>query len=195
MAELFMPHKRGSISNKDLEFAVIANSQKLSIGDAVVIGNTTSTNQFVSGAQGSTGKILGVVDSFVPQAYLNSAASNVQTAEQGTITVASNNQTVAAIGIRYVPARLVNKWLATLDNPTATTTGSGSYGMFNMSGAVNGLAEQTFVVTNSGQSVGYTTAPGVASPYQFASIGGALSMGYVVGAPSNQVVGYFNIYV
>lgn len=181
MAELFLPFKRMPASMGDLEAAIIANSETLNLGDAIYALQSTSTNQFVKGSKGNpTGKILGVVQGFRP---ISTSSSNL-TAEQTSFTAASNNQTVSQFAVLYEPARLHLKYLATLDNPVGTTTGSNYFGMFNMSTGVNGLTESSFVVLNSGQS-----GTLISSSYQFSSIGNAQQYGQ--GFSTSQVVGFF----
>jgi hypothetical protein len=186
MAELFAPFKRIPMNSEDLEFAVIANSEAISIGDAVTPGTTTSVNQFVKGAKATaTSKVLGVVQGFRP---ISTSSTNL-TAEQSSFTAGSANQTTGgSYGVVYWPARLTMKWVATLDNPTGTTTGSGAVGLFNMSTGVNGLTEASFVLTGNGASGTISNLPA-----SFSSIGSA--SGYGMGYSTSQVIGFFNLFV
>lgn len=186
MAVYFDLPTRTPIAGRDYEFAVIANSEALNLGDAIVAGTTTSVNQFVKGAKNSAGsnKILGVVQGFRP---ISTSSTNL-TAEQSSFTAVSNNQTTVQFGVLYEPARFQNRWLATLDANTGTTTGSAGVGMFNMSSGVNGLTEASFVLDNSGQTGSIASVP-----YQFTSIGVATNYG--INYTSAQVFGFFSMYV
>lgn len=161
----------------EVESAVIANSEALAIGDAIVAGTTAATSAFVKGAKGATTAILGVVQYFRP--VKASTTSTLNTAEQSSITVSSSNQTTGgSVEAVYVPARLVQKWVATLDRVVTTATGSDGFGFFDMSAGVNGLAEASYV-----DSVDSTTGA------SFSSYGKASKYG--PNYTTYQVVGFF----
>ncbi|CAM6004578.1 unnamed protein product [Sphagnum balticum] len=173
---MFRPFKNIPVADQEIEEAVIANSTTLSIGDAIIPASTAANSAFVVGATNTTGSILGVVVGFYP--ITQTSSGTTQTLEQSTFTTASNNQTVAKVGVKYIPARLVDKWLVDISAAAGTTTGSAGVGYFNISASLNNtLNEASYVI--------FTGTPG-----QFTSLGVATNYGpnYL----NTQVVGFFN---
>jgi hypothetical protein len=126
------------VAFNDLKSAIIANSQTLSIGDAIINAATSAAGFVTSGASSATG-IVGVVVSIV--------GLNGQVLEKSTVTVASNNQTVGMIGVQYIPTYIPMEYMADL---SATTTGGTNYstlpGMFSISSDDGKLDETTWTV-------------------------------------------------
>lgn len=126
------------VAFEDLKSAIIANSQTIAIGDAVIPAATTSAG-FVTGGLNTTAGILGVVISIV--------GLNGQVLEKSSVAVASNNQTVGMIGVQYIPTYIAMEYMADLTAAAATTTGSNLPGMFTVDSATNGkLLESSYTV-------------------------------------------------
>lgn len=133
---MFRPQRL--IAFEDLKTAIIANSQTIAIGDAVINAATTSAG-FVTGAANTTAGIVGVVISIM--------GANGQVLEKSSVTVASNNQTVGFIAVQYIPTYIAMEYLADLTAAAATTTGSNLPGMFTVDSATNGkLLESSYTV-------------------------------------------------
>lgn len=128
----FTPLKK--YDETDVRAYGIANSQTLAVGDAVIPAATTSAG-FVTGAQNTTGIVLGIV-----RAILN---PNGKPLEVTSYAVASNNQTVAGIMAEIIPCYLDVEWLADMSQATATTTSSGLMQQFNLSTSSNALLDET----------------------------------------------------
>lgn len=176
---MFKPFKNIPVADQDIETAVMVNSITLAIGDAIIPASTAANSAFVTGATNTTGTVLGVVVGFTP--ITQTAAGTGQTLEQSTFTSASNNQTVAKIGVKYIPARLVNKWIADISAAAGTTTGSAGIGFFNLSTTLNGTL-------NEGSYVIYSGTAG-----QFVSYGVATNFGAQY--PNTEIIGFFNKFV
>lgn len=149
----FMAFKpKGLVSFEDLKTAIIANSQTIAIGDAVIPAATTSAG-FVTGAANTTAGVLGVVISIM--------GANGQVLEKSTVTVASNNQTVGFIAVQYIPTYVSMEFTVDLSAVSGTTTGSNLVGMFNLSASVNGqLNEASYTVySTKGQFLSYGVNP------------------------------------
>lgn len=105
----------------DFQVAVIANSQKLTIGDVMMPGATTQApyaTPAINGTSQYTGIMLGVVRSIL---------TNGKPAEVNSITVASDNQTTGLYSVEYIPCYYDIKWLADCSADLGTTTGSDTY--------------------------------------------------------------------
>jgi hypothetical protein len=111
------------VSNEDLKSAVIANSQTITIGDAITPAATSSAGA-VTGATGSY-PVVGIVVSIV--------GANGQVLEKSAVTVASNNETVGIIGVQYIPTYIPMEYSATLSNTAGVTSYSKLPGMFALS--------------------------------------------------------------
>jgi len=186
---MFRPYKNLPMGNQDYISYIIGNSQTIAIGDAITVG-TGATSTFVYGAGTAASatildpsKVLGVVVGFLP---INQTGSAVPTQELSSVTVPATNQTVAQIRAKFIPARLVDLWLADLNFATGTTTGSAGPGYFNLDG--NGtLAESSYVNPQT------AVASYIASTLSFASFGVASNFG--PNFTTSQVVGTFNLYI
>lgn len=132
-----------------IDNVIIANSQTISIGDAVII-NTANPNT-ITGAANTAGIVLGTVVAIKNGA----AAGNVYLQEQ-TVTVASNNATVAKICVDIVPSTSVTTYVADLDAAAGTTTNSQYMGYFNLSASLNGtLSEASYSASAEKQFLSY----------------------------------------
>lgn len=121
----------------DLKSAIIANSQTIAIGDAIVNAATTHA-AFVTEATTITG-VCGVVTSIV--------GLNGKVLEKTSVTVASNNETVGMIGVQYIPTYIPMEYMADINAVAGTTIGSNLPGMFSIDIATAGfLNESTYTV-------------------------------------------------
>lgn len=126
------------IAFEDLKTAIIANSQTIAIGDAVIPAGTTSA-AFVTGGLNTTAGILGVVISIM--------GANGQVLEKSSVTAASNNQTVGMVAVQFIPTYIAMEYQADLTAASGTTTGSNLMGMFTVDSATNGkLLESSYTV-------------------------------------------------
>jgi hypothetical protein len=132
---MFRPQRL--VAFEDLKSAIIANSQTISIGDAVINAATSSAGFVTSGASSTTG-IVGVVISIV--------GLNGQVLEKSSVTVAANNQTVGMIGVQYIPTYIPMEYLADLTQAAGTTNYSKLPGMFSVSSNAGQLDETTWTV-------------------------------------------------
>lgn len=186
---MFRPYKNLPMGNQDYLSYIIGNSQTIAIGDALIVG-TAATSSFVYGAGTAStvgtsdqSKILGVCVGFLP---INQTGSSVPTQELSSVTVPSSNQTVAQIRAKFIPARLVDLWVADLNVATGTTTGSAGAGYFNIDG--NGTLLESSYRTPETAVLSYG-----ASTASFVSMGAASNFG--PNWTTSQVVGAFNLYV
>src|ERR1035437_860431 len=99
---MFRPLKY--IAENDLKSATIANSQAITLGDAIQPA-ATGHNQFVTPAT-TSGLILGVVVSIL---------QNGKVPEVSTVTVGSDNETTAKYTVRYIPSFVPMEFEADLD--------------------------------------------------------------------------------
>lgn len=135
-------------------FAIIDNSEALSVGDSVII--STARPQSVVGAKNTTGKILGTVRGIVS----GPAGGNLPL-QTNTYTAASNNVTVAQVSVKILPTNLTTTYVADLSAVAGTTTGSQYFGSFNLSATLNGtLNEASYVATGALQFLSYGVNPG-----------------------------------
>ena len=141
-----------------IENCVIANSATLAIGDAVIINS--GAPQFVtSNGSNTTGIILGTV-----RAIKNGPAGGNSYLQKNTVTVGSDNQTVAQISVDILPSDALTTYVADLDAATGTTTNSQYFGYFNMlSGTAGKLHEASYSATVEGQFLSYGVNPGNSS--------------------------------
>lgn len=139
---------------------ILGNSQTISIGDAVII--KTGNPQAVIGAANTTGIVLGTVVAIKN----GTAGGNVYLQEQ-TVTTASNNETVAKIGVDIVPSTSVTTYVADLDAAAGTTTNSQYMGYFNLSSTLNGtLSEASYAAATEKQFLSYGLLPGTTTQVQ-----------------------------
>ncbi len=140
-----------------IENVIISNSEAISVGDAVIID--TSAPHFVKGAKNTTGIVLGTVLGIKN----GPAAGNVYLQEQ-SVTVASNNQTVAQISVDILATQNICTYVADLSAAAGTTTNSQYFGYFNLSASANGtLNEASYSASSEEQFLSYGVNPGNSS--------------------------------
>lgn len=191
---MFRPYKNLPMGNQDYFSYIIGNSQTIAIGDAIVAG-TGATSTFVYGAGTATSvsfavpaqqKVLGVCVGFLP---INQTGGSNVTQELASYAASATNQTTGGqIRAKFIPARLVDLWLADIYAAvaTATTTGSAGVGYFNIES--NSTLKESSYVAPATAILSYA-----ASTLSFASFGVATNFG--PNFTSSQVVGAFNLFV
>lgn len=137
-----------------IQNAIISNSQTIAVGDAVIIN--ASSPAFITGAANTTGIILGTV------LTINSGPSTGNTyLQKQSVTVASNNQTVAQISVDILASNNITTMVADLSAAAGTTTNSGFFGYFNLSASLNGtLNEASYSASAEKQFLSYGLVPG-----------------------------------
>ena len=126
------------VAFEDLKTAVIANSQTIAIGDAIINAATSSAG-FVTGATNTTAGIVGVVVSIV--------GINGKVLEVSSYAAASNNQTVGMVSVQYIPTYVPMEYLVDLTAAAGTTNYSKLPGMFTIDTSTNGkLLESSWAV-------------------------------------------------
>jgi hypothetical protein len=164
---MFRPLKK--IDTNALEFAILDNSQTVSVGSYISPSGTAANSKYVVAGNGTT-PALGVVSAIVypdRNVVRDSSGKPVE-----TITTASNNTTTAKIGVLYIPARYDMLYEADVNAALGTTTGSDGVGEFNGANA-DTLAENSYI-----------TVGGTGSPKLFVSYGKS-------GDSNTKVVGRF----
>ena len=120
----FVPYKGVPDDAAEFQVAGIANSQTLTVGDAIVPAATSHT-KFVTGAASNSTTILGVV----------TAILNAQGGYTGLQSVAAGaaNETTLVYQVQYIPTAIPGVlYKATLSAAAGTTTDSDGIGTFNM---------------------------------------------------------------
>jgi hypothetical protein len=132
----FVPYKGVPDDAAEFEVAVIANSQTLTVGDAIVPAATGHTKA-VTGAASSTTTILGVVTAILSANY---GFTGLQSVAAG-----ASNETTPVYYVQYLPTAVPGvKYKATLSQAAGTTTNSNGIGSFNMY-SVNGKLDETSI--------------------------------------------------
>lgn len=116
----FLPQK---YDTTDLEYALIDNSQTISIGEAIIPGVQGDTSVILT-AGGTLGPVLGVVLGFK-----DTAGSAL---EKSSVAAASDNVTVAEIKAAYLPAYKDVRYISDLDAAAETTDNSSAFGNFSI---------------------------------------------------------------
>lgn len=129
----FRPLKK--VEDRDLKTAVIANSQVFTVGGITVYG-TGANSEFATPATSSSALLGGVVVAIT--------GLNGKVLELDSKTVASDNQTVAQIGVTYIPSYIPMEYEALAGAALGTTTGSDGNGFFTLTDA-NTLNEASWV--------------------------------------------------
>jgi len=115
----FVP-KRYSVS--DARYGVIADSQTLSVGEAITCSTNAEDYPVVITAGGTTGPVLGVVTGI--------AGKDGQVLEVNSHAAAATNDTTELVKVAYLDAWLPMTWLSDLDAAAETTDNSRSFGNF-----------------------------------------------------------------
>lgn len=129
----FRPTKK--VEDRDLKRAIIANSQVITNGGAIVAG-TGANSEFATPATSSSALVVGVV--------VGIEGLNGKVLELDSKTVASDNQTVAQITAVYIPTYIPMEYEALASAALGTTTGSDGIGFFTLTDA-NTLNEASWV--------------------------------------------------
>ena len=145
----FTPAKQIS-GGQDIEYALIDNSQTLSVGEVIIPGIQGDTSVVLTGGS-TTGDLLGVVLAIV--------GKDGKVLELDSKAVASDNVTVAQIKVAYIPLYIPMKFDADLDAAAETTDNSSGFGNFAVDATGLLLTESSYV------------AFGTKSSKQFFSIG------------------------
>ena len=138
-----------------IEGAVLSNSITVSVGDVVIIN--TSSPQFVTVNGSGTGIILGTV-----LGIKNGPAGGSVYLQEGTVTTASNNQTVGLVSVDILATADGTTMLATLSAAAGTTTNSQYFGYFNVKASTTPtvLDESTYSASSEKQFLSYGLATG-----------------------------------
>jgi len=142
----FIPNKK--VEEQDLKEYVITNSSTVAIGDALIVDGTNKLS--VKGAANTTGIIIGVCVAL---------RSSNAVLEKNSVTVASDNETVAQIKAVFIPAYLPIEYTADLSAAAGTTTGSDKMGQFNLSTSLSGTLDETSVGVFSTQKQFFSFGP------------------------------------
>lgn len=115
----FTPSK--AVSSTDVRYALVDNSQTLSVGECIIPGVQGDTSVVLT-AGGTTGPVLGVV--------LGIVGDRGKVLEVDSKAVASDNVTVAKIKVAYVPTFVPMTFYSDLDAAAETTDDSGAFSNF-----------------------------------------------------------------
>lgn len=130
----FKPLKK--VEEQDLKARLIANSQTVAIGDALIVDGTNKNA--VKGGANTTGIIIGVCVG-LKQINGNSIL------EKSSITVGASNETTTQYAAVFVPAYIPIEYEADLSQAAGTTTDSDKMGQFNLSTSDSGKLDETSV--------------------------------------------------
>ncbi len=152
----FVPLKEVPVT--DFKSAVIANSETVAVGDALIPAATGHT-KFVLGAASTTGRILGVCMAILG---LNGKVTELQ-----SIAAGASNETNKTYSVLYIPSHLPVEYLADLSAAVDTTTDSGGLVSFNLNATNNTLDETSVALFSATQkqfvSYGNPDFPGIAN--------------------------------
>lgn len=177
----FTPFKQWA--EQDTEAYIIANSQTLTIGDAVQFAGAAGSGGFLSGAASTTTAVYGVVVGFTTSPGGSVAQDTLMIAPSGSYAAAANNQTLGMVRARVLPARQSRLFIADLSQTAGTTTGSGDPGFFSMASTNGKLTETSYVVQTATALQFFSVGSGYAS-----SNNGPTGLFPVT---STQVIGFF----
>lgn len=144
----FKPLK--AIAPADVKYALIDNSQTLSVGEVIVPGVQGDTSVVLTGG-GTTAGLLGVV--------LGIVGDKGKVLEKDTHAAAADNVTVAMVRVAYVPLMRHVEFVVDLDAAPETTDNSSAFGNF--------AVDSTGLLLSESSVVAYTTV----SAKQFFSYG------------------------
>ena len=120
----FVPYKGAPDDASSFEVAVIANSQTLTVGDAIVPAATGHTKA-VTGAASNSTTILGVVTAILNAGYAFTGLNSV--------AAGASNETTPAYYVQYIPTSIPGvQFKALLSAAAGTTTDSDGIVTFNM---------------------------------------------------------------
>lgn len=126
---------------QDLKSGIMANSASLAIGDMLVPG-TGASSALLSQATSTSALLLGNTIAIEGKAGA--------VLELDSVTVASDNVTVAQTQAVYLPAYVPMEYICDIDAAAGTTTGSGGVGFFTLVSGDGGLLDESTWVAYSG---------------------------------------------
>lgn len=126
---------RKAVAAEDVKYALINNSQTLSVGE-VIIPAVQGDTACVSTGGGTTAGLLGVV--------LGIVGDRGRVLERDTVAAASDNVTVARLKVAYVPMYRDIEFDTELDANAETTDDSGAFGNFAVDSTGLFLAESSY---------------------------------------------------
>lgn len=118
---MFTPSK--AVSGQDVKYALIENSQTLSVGEAIIPGVSTDTSVVLT-AGGTDGAVLGVVLAIV--------GDRGKVLEVESYAAESDNVTDKRVQVAYIPTFVPMTFLSDLDADAETTDNSGAFGNFTI---------------------------------------------------------------
>lgn len=118
---MFTPSK--PVSSEDVKYALIDNSQTLSVGEAIIPGVQGDTSVVLT-AGGTLGAILGVVLAIV--------GDKGKVLELNTYAAESDNVTDKLVRVAYIPSFIPGTFISDLDAAAETTDNSGAFGNFSI---------------------------------------------------------------
>jgi hypothetical protein len=143
---MFRPLKK--IDTNALEFIVLGNSETVSVGSYISPNGTAADSKFAVAGDGQR-PALGVVTAIVyPDKNIVRDATGKPVE---TIVTASNNTTVAKIGVLYIPAKYDMLYEADVNATLGTTVGSDGVGEFDGDGN-DALDESSYIVVGGSGS-------------------------------------------
>jgi hypothetical protein len=116
---MFKPNK--GVDQADIKYALIDNSQTLSVGEVIIPGVQTDASVVLT-AGGTTGAVLGVV--------LGIVGAKGKVLELNTVVAENDNVTDKMIRVSYLPAMIPMEYISDLDAAAETTDNSGAFGTF-----------------------------------------------------------------
>lgn len=134
MANKFLPLKQPS--GQDIKYALIDNSQTLSVGEAIIPGVQGDTSVVLT-AGSTTGDVLGVVMGIV--------GKDGKVLELNSYAAEADNVTDKMVQVAYLPTYLPYEFEATLDADAETTDNSGAFGNFALDSTGLLLSESSYV--------------------------------------------------
>lgn len=116
----FLPQK---YDTTDLEYALLDNSQTISVGEAIIPGVQGDTSVILT-AGGTLGAVLGVALGFKD--------TGGTALEFNSVVAESDNVTDKQVKAAYLPAYKDVRWISDLDAAAETTDNSSAFGNFSI---------------------------------------------------------------
>lgn len=111
------------VSGEDIKYALIDNSQTLSVGEAIIPGVQTDTSVVLT-AGGTLGAVLGVVLAIV--------GDKGKVLELNSYVAEADNVTDKLVRVAYIPSYIPGTFISDLDAAAETTDNSGAFGNFSI---------------------------------------------------------------
>lgn len=137
------------VSGEDVKYALIDNSQTISVGEAIIPGVQTDTSVVLT-AGGTLGAILGVVLSIV--------GDKGKVLELNSYAAEADNVTDKLVRVAYIPSYIPGTFISDLDAAAETTDNSGAFGNFSIDSTgllVDESTVQAFSVVENMQMFSY----------------------------------------